>query len=108
MPQLRDIHLSVSGGKIYVNPDSLKVEAGDVVRFIVDTANTTFEIVIHNFDDYLVGSPRVTAVTATDSAPVSFTVNTSSNLVKYYSVCVLSTGNPPAPPDAPPRIIRNT
>ncbi len=108
MPQLRDVHLYVSGGKIYVNPDSLKVEAGDVVRFVVDTADTTFQIVIHNFDGYFVGMPQVITATASDSAPVSLTVNSSENLVRYYSVCVLTTGSPPEQPDAPPRIIRNT
>jgi hypothetical protein len=106
MPQLRDVHLSVAEGKIYINPDSLKVQAGDVVRFIVDTLNTTFEIAIHNFDQYLTDSRTIIVDSTSNGAPVSYTVNNSVNLVRYYSICVLGITPPPAQPDAPPRIIR--
>jgi hypothetical protein len=106
MAQLRDVHLSVEHGKIYINPDSLKVLESDVVRFIVDTPNTTFEIAIHNFDHYFTDTRTIIVDQASDTAPAIYTVNSSDNLVKYYSVCVINTSTPPKQPDAPPRIIR--
>ena len=106
MPQLMDIHLSVVGGKIYISPDSVKVHQSDVVRFIVDTASTIFEVAIHNFDHFFTDPRTVIQDPVTDSAPVTYTVNDSDNLVKYYSVCVLNVSSQPKQPDAPPRIIR--
>ena len=107
MPQLRDVHMSVVDKKIYINPDSLKVQAGDVVRFIVDTQNTSFEIAIHNFDHYVTDSRTLIQDPTSNGAPVSYTVNSSINLVRYYSVCVLGASPAPSQPDAPPRIIRS-
>lgn len=106
MPQVWDIHLTVTGNKIYVRPDSQPVMQNDVVRFIADTQNT-FEIVIHNFDLFFSGSPTLIVVQVSNAAPSGFfTVNTSANLVKYYSVSVMGVNPSPAQPDAPPRIIR--
>ena len=106
MAQLRDIHLSVRDNKIYIDPDSIKVNASDVVRFIVDTANTTFEVAIHNFDHFLTDERTIIVDPVTDAAPKTYTVNNSDNLVRYYSVCVLSVSSQPKQPDAPPRIMR--
>ena len=106
MPTLRDITLSVSAGKIQIDPDSQKAQAGDVVRFISATPNTTFEIAIHNFDQFFTDSRTIIVDPIPNGTPITYTVDNSDNLVRYYSICVPNQNPPPRQPDAPPRIIR--
>jgi hypothetical protein len=114
MPTLHEITLSVSPSappnSIRVEPDSLRVQMGDVVKFKTENADRIFQILIHNYDRFFhqKGDDPILQDEVTEAAPVSFTVNSPSpdHAVKYYSVCVLSEQIPlPSPPDAPPRIV---
>ncbi|HSW56545.1 MAG TPA: hypothetical protein VLH59_15795 [Ignavibacteriaceae bacterium] len=103
------IKLSVVNNKIRIDPDSCKVNPEDEVRFYTND-NYTFEVALHNPDGFFAELPRVYSGNVKDSEPLTLGIDNpdEDHNVKYYSVCVLDVASPPAPPDAPPRIIVNT
>lgn len=100
------VKCSIVNNYLEIDPDSLKVNTGDEVKFETSDTEPTYEVVIQNTDGFFSGStsPWIREVTSTSSATTN-TVAAQKGAVKYYSVGVINYNPPPIPPFAPPRII---